>query len=311
MKNEIDQVDKDLEKNIRNKQVRNIKKKYNNELFHLNKIIEKLEADLIEFTQLTGHGLFGSIKNIASKKKNKVINVKDKVIEGFHHIFDKASKYNNISRRTLEKYADSKITNIQIFRTPINSAISKILKSVKFGFDDLFHLALIITVKHNDTIQNIVVEKNEVINISTSYKKKSNTEVHNINFNQDIKLIEFINKAQQSVTPNIWFEYDGLQNNCQSYLRIILKANDLYTEATEKFVFQDLTELIKETPKFAGKVANIITDAAGVVSRMTGKGSAKSRLNELQNKLKFINDVLIHGTKHERIKLANNLNVML
>jgi hypothetical protein len=304
-------VDKDLEKNIKNKQMRDIKKKYNNELDHLNVTLEKLEMDLQEFTQLTGHGIFSSIKNIANKIKDKVINVKDKVIESFHHIFDKASKYNNISRRTLEKYADSKITNIQIFRTPINSAISKILKSVKYGFDDLFHLALIVTVKHNDMIQNIVVEKNEVINISTSYKKKSNTEVHNIDFNMDITLIEFINKAQQSVTPNIWFEYDGLQNNCQSYLRIILKANDLYTDATEKFVFQDLTELIKETPQFFSKIANIVTDTAGVVSRMTGKGSAKTRLNELLDKLKLINDVLRHGNKNERIKLANNLNVML
>jgi hypothetical protein len=185
------------------------------------------------------------------------------------------------------------------------------LKSDKYGFDSFFHLALIITVKHNDTIQNIVLEKNEVINISTSYKKKSNTEVHNIDFNQDIKLIEFINKAQQSVTPDVWFEYNGLLNNCQSYLRIILKANDLYNESTDKFVFQDLTELIKNTPQFFGKIANIVTDTAGVVSRMTGKGSAKNKLIELQNKLKFINDVLIHGTKGERVKLANNLNLML
>jgi hypothetical protein len=177
-----------------------------------------------------------------------------------------------------------------------------------YGFDSFFHLALVLT---TDAGKNVIVEKNEVINISTNYKSTSKTEIHNIDFDMDITLNDFLKKAEESVTPAEWFLYNAFTANCQFFIRIILKSHNLYNEATDKFVFQNIEELVKKSPKNVGKIAKLITDTAGVVSRMTGKGSAKSRLNELLDKLKLINDVLIHGNKGERIKLANNLNVML
>jgi hypothetical protein len=269
----------------------------------LNDAHEDLNLELENMREMIGNGLFSSIKNIANK-------VKDKVKDSFHHIFDKASKYNNISRKTLEQYGDSKISTIQVFRTPLKPLISKFLNSTKYGFDSFFHLALVVTVNYNNMSQNIIIEKNEVINISTSYKKTDKTEVHNISSNQlqDITLFEFIDKAQKSVSSDKWFTYDAFLNNCQYFIKYILTTNDLYSTDTANFVFQNLTELIKDQPKIIGRVANLVTDTAGIISRITGKGNAKNRLMKFQDEIRFINDVLKFGSKKERNLFAKKLS---
>jgi hypothetical protein len=302
----------------KNKIIREMKKRYNSEFNTLNDAHEDLNLELVNMKKMIGNGLFSSIKNIANKVKDKVINTVDKVKDTVSHVFNKASKYNNVSRKTLEQYGGNKITNLQVFRTPIPSMVNKFLNLISggkfdpklYGFDSFFHLALVATVDYNNSSQNIIIEKNEVINISTSYKKTDKTEIHNISSNQlqDITLFEFIDKAQKSVSPSQWYEYNALTNNCQNFLKYILTANDIYNTDTANFVFQDLTELIKKTPKIAGRVANFITDTAGVVSRAIGKGKGvKNRLAQLQNEVKLMSDILKHGNKKERLIFAKKL----
>jgi phage-related tail protein len=129
----------------------------------------------------------------------------------------------------------------------------------------------------------------------------------------DITLNDFLKKAEESVTPAEWFLYNAFSANCQFFIRIILKSHNLYNEATDKFVFQNIEELVKKSPKIVGKIANIVTDTAGVVSRAVGKGkgSAKNKLMKLQHEIKFINDVLRHGTKKERLQLSKSLNSLI
>ena len=312
IKNEIiSKIEYGITNKQKNKIIREMKKRYNNEFNTLNDAHEDLNLELENMREMIGNGLFSSIKNIANKVKDKVINTVDKVKDTVSHVFNKASKYNNISRKTLEQYGDIKISTIQVFRTPLKSIISKFLNSTKYGYDSFFHLALVVTVNYNNMSQNIIIEKNEVINISTSYKKTDKTEVHNINFNQDISLFEFIDKAPKSVSSDKWFTYDAFLNNCQCFLKYILTANNLYNTDTANFVFQDLTELIKDQPKIVGKIANFVTDTAGVISRITGKGSAKNRLMKFQDEIRFINDVLKYGSKKERLQFSQKLNNLI
>jgi hypothetical protein len=113
------------------------------------------------------------------------------------------------------------------------------------------------------------------------------------------------------VSSETWFTYDAFINNCQYFLKYILTANDIYNTDTANFVFQNLTELIKDQPKIIGKIANFVTDTAGVISRITGKGSAKNRLIKFQDEIKFINDVLKYGSKKERLQFSQKLNNLI
>jgi hypothetical protein len=66
--------------------------------------------------------------------------------------------------------------------------------------------------------------------------------------------------------------------------------------------------LIKDQPKIVGKIANLVTDTAGVISRITGKGSATNRLMKFHDEIRFINDVLKYGSKKERTLFAGKLS---
>jgi hypothetical protein len=128
-----------------------------------------------QFKSLKGSGL---LSRFLTKTKNKV---KDKVIDTFS---PRLNDYNNQTKRMMAKYGHEQIKSMAIYRTPIPNMINKVINVIslgqwkqlkqKYGFDEFFHLALVLTLKNN---KNIIVEKNEVINVSDSYKTNSNTEV--------------------------------------------------------------------------------------------------------------------------------------
>ena len=83
--------------------------------------------------------------------------------------------YNNVSTNTIKKYGNSYIQSIKIVRTPIMSIIQKAINFLTIGknpYDKLYHLAMICDVGQS----SVVIEKNEVINISTNYKITDQTE---------------------------------------------------------------------------------------------------------------------------------------
>ncbi len=95
----------------------------------------------------------------------------------------KTDDYNNTTKRMLAKYGNIPIESMAIYRTPLPSLLSKTINVLslgqwnklqkKYGFDKFYHLALVITLKSG---KNIIVEKNEVIEVKDSYKTNSDTE---------------------------------------------------------------------------------------------------------------------------------------
>ena len=143
-------------------------------------IIGKLKP---QYEHLEGSGMFDFFKKKANQAKQTVQNVASKVSNIFTPRLD---SYNNTSRKTLEQYGNFPIKSLTICRTPIMKVLDKTLNFLslgkfselkkKYGFDELYHLQLVANVDN----KNVVIEKNEVININTSFKNDSKTQTYQI-----------------------------------------------------------------------------------------------------------------------------------
>lgn len=199
-------------------------------------------------------------------------------------------KFNNTSSKTINDYGDNEIVELKIMRTPINSMIDKALNFLsfnkwdslkkKYGFDQLFHLSLVATVKDGDNLKNIIMEKNEVVNVSTDYRTSPKTQLFNLpKINKKITVRQLLENAKQKVGDNLFFLYDAFTNNCQFFIKYLLESSGLMTPEAQNFLFQDISELVKELPSYLPKVARSVTDLGGIVSRLRGDGKDNYELH--------------------------------
>jgi hypothetical protein len=218
--------------------------------------------------------------------KEEFIDKYPKTMEG-EGLFDAVSSffrgekyYNNISKRTIEKYGNKLISKLSIYRTPVQKFAQGLLNVLtlgqfekakqKYNYDDVFHVALIARIEN----KNIVIEKNEVINISDSYPTNENTEVIDIDMKgkeNKITLNDLLNGARQKMGDDLYFDYDGFNNNCGVFIKNILEASNLYSPEINKFLFQDAMGLLQELPGYSQPLAKIITRLGAFWNRLIGK----------------------------------------
>ena len=229
--------------------------------------------------------------------------------------------YNNKAKRMLLKYGNNKIVNMQIYRTPLDSIINKTINTLsfgqwgelqkKYGFDKFYHLALVLTLDNN---KNIIVQKLDVIDLDDSYKTTAKTEVFNIdNYQSNTKTLnDLLTTARTKLNDDkLWFGYDPLYNNCQYFIRYILQYNNLYNEDVEKFLFQDLTNLIGDLTKtktgyITSKIMKFTTDLSATANKLLGKGNKRRVLTKDETIIKFKKQLFnlnkkIHKTTDEII----------
>lgn len=246
--------------------------------------LKQLHPELKEV--IKGAGIFDFIKEGYETVKSK-----------FKDTFSpRLNDYNNVSKRTLQQYGKLPIISLNIYRTPIKSILNKALNLIsfgkwdevrnKYGYDRLFHLALVATVDFGKFKKNIIMEKNEVVNISTNYSTSPETEVFNINLSNIVTTpFEMLEKARRSVGDKVFFSYDAFYNNCQYFIKYLLDYSDLYTTDAKEFLFQDLTQLVQEIPGYVPKIAKIATDTGAVVSKLRGEGKELKDKNPINKAL--------------------------
>ena len=84
-----------------------------------------------------------------------------------------------------------------------------------------------------------------------------------------------------------FFDYKGLDNNCQFFISNILKSNGLNNSGLSTFVLQDTRRLFDNNPKFR-KIVNTITDTRAVSNRIIQKVDEISKqpvYKSIQNEL--------------------------
>jgi hypothetical protein len=228
-----------------------------------------------EWEHLEGEGLFDFFKKGVEKVK-----------EFFKPRLD---SYNNTSTNTINQYGDIPIKSLTIYRTPISSLLNTALNFIsmgkwnelrqKYGFDQLFHLALVANVG----IKNVIIEKNEAINVSTSYKTSKDTETFNIPLeNKVITVREMLEKARKAVGDKTFFDYDAFTNNCQFFIRYLLESVGLYSEDAKKFLFQDIQKIYEQLPSYVPKIAKAVTTTGAIFNKITGQGNDE----EVENSVK-------------------------
>jgi len=224
--------------------------------------------------RVSGDGIFSDILNYGIRK------IVPKAVQRVSQAFTKVNEFNNVSSKTLEEFGNNKILSLQIYRTPISNILNTAMNFIslgkwdqlrkKYGYDKLFHTALVADVGG----KNIIIEKNEVVNISTSYKTNSNTQTYPVNLeNKEFTLIEMVNKCRERMGDKSFFDYDAFSNNCQVFIKNMLEGMGIYNTQIEKFLFQDLSEIYKQLPSYTSKIAKLITRAGAFVSRLRGDGN--------------------------------------
>jgi hypothetical protein len=188
-------------------------------------------------------------------------------------------------RNVLNKYGNMKIKSAVVQRVPIESMLKNVLNVIslgkfkeqtkKLGYDKVFHLSLIV-VCENGT--QLVIEKNEVINISTKIPPmKKGGERMNVTINKDITLNQLLENAQQKIGSK-FFLYDAFKNNCQMFIDSLLTHSGLNTPELKKFILQDAGKILEGMPFYMKDVARGLTNLGAQFNRIIyGKGKCMSK----------------------------------
>lgn len=243
----------------------------------INKHVSLIYGELKpEHMHLKGSGIFDFFKKGVEKVKD--------------FFSPRLDDYNNTSKKTLNQYGNLPIKSLTIYRTPINNLIDTALNAISFGkfselkkkyeFDKLFHLALVANVGD----KNVIIEKNETINIDTSYKTSSDTQIFNIPLGgRNITINQILETARRKVGDKTFFDYDAFKNNCQFFIRYLLEGQGLYSKQAEAFLFQDVEGIYKGLPSYVSKIAKAITTTGAVISKIRGKGKNKMKQKKYSN----------------------------
>ena len=190
-------------------------------------------------------------------------------------------EYTTKVKKFIEDHKDATITDLVVYRVPVDSAVKKLVNIISLGqfnktlkehYDEIFHMYLRISLSTGDVF---ILEKNQVIQINNfNSADRTNAQTFQIKFPPGIKFGEFIQKAQNSVSKEVWFLYDSLNYNCQRFIQVILKANGLLemNPGIEPFLFQDLSKLRNELSSTTKGIMRSITDLAAWGSRVKGSG---------------------------------------
>ncbi len=173
-------------------------------------------------------------------------------------------------RDTLAKYQDQPIRSIQVVREPLSTGVrlfANALTAGKFnevaqsqGEAGFFHLFAILELGDGT---RLIYERNErpVLNVYSGSPKEG-AESESVS-GRNIILGDFIKKSIDAVGIQKFVKYNALENNCQDLLISSLQANALLTADLRKFIKQDLTQLIEESPTFSKILSDKATSLAG------------------------------------------------
>ncbi len=172
-------------------------------------------------------------------------------------------------RAILAKCGNDIVTNIRVCRDPVSESTEGLLNTVslgvwnelkkKYGYDRFFHLYMLFDAGD----KTLMIEKNQTINLSYYYKACK--DAMEVSPGGTFTLNEMLEKTKARMGEHDFFMYDPFTTNCQNFLMNILEANSISSPSIKEFVYQDLTDLLKELPEYVRPVARGLTNVARVI----------------------------------------------
>lgn len=201
------------------------------------------------------------------------------------------------SRNTLKKYGDIPIQSAVIFRYEIPKAITSFLQLVtknkvfkNVEYDKLFHLGILFTLTNGKTI---IVEKNEIVNISDKFPAIPKTaNLRPLSIPSSYTLNEIIDKTRNKMGLSNFEKYSALTLNCQQFIKSLLQANNIGSSSDISFVTQDVSHILKDVNKspVLSKLIQGSTDLARGfnilihgASRLKGGADREENTNQEEN----------------------------
>lgn len=173
-------------------------------------------------------------------------------------------------KQFLKAHGQEPITSIQIARVPISKTIRYLFNIIslgyfekahkKLGYDNFFHLSLVINGKYR-------IEKNETVNYKP-YHKEAKEETKDVPLKGDRTIDDLIRDGSKADPKKFWSEYNALSTNCQAWVTMTLRGNSLLTDDLREFINQDMQALVKELPAHTESVAKDFTDLGSIINRV-------------------------------------------
>jgi hypothetical protein len=197
-------------------------------------------------------------------------------------------------RKVLKDVGNNTIESIELRRTPLPFLLNKALDIISLGqfeknkpYDTLYHLSMICKLNNG---QQLLIEKNEVINMDLKPRIESNAESMPLPISKSITVNELMDNTKNRMGDK-FFKYDANENNCQQFIVNVLRANNLNTPEAEKFVFQDLKTLFKKLPAFTKPIIDRTTDLGAKFNVLTqGAGIQENSGKVLKHLVSHITD---------------------
>lgn len=197
-------------------------------------------------------------------------------------------------RSLLKLYGQYDVMDITIFRAPIFSVLDKVLNLIsfnnwgslkdKYNYDKMYHLYMVVKLSNGHVIR---IEKNHVVNISNNFKTEEDAEYSNISLNGlKITLDQLLQNTIDKVGKEQVFKYSPWGNNCQRFCLDVLESNGLLNDNAKKFIYQDITELVKELPWYTKMIGQSTTDFAHKMD-IAIQGEGLKKRNKLRRNKKI------------------------
>ena len=193
----------------------------------------------------------------------------------------------------LERYGKYNIESVMLTRTPLSDKVKFALNLVSLGewdrisseYDHYFHLRLIVNLyDENGELHQIQLEKRARVNIFDGlYGNNEYTEYMAAGTPDPITLMELVERTRITVGDYRFYSYDGFNNNCQGFVKMLLETMGLWNERNKKFTYQDTIHVINQLPDISQKLIRFIPVLGNIIeSRIIGLGKSTHRLKFLK-----------------------------
>jgi len=188
-------------------------------------------------------------------------------------------RYNNKSKKILDLYGDCKITNIYLIREPlhkINTFIINIFtlynyeKLIHESQDNFpYHCLMIFEVKLKNNMKKMLyIDKNSCINIRDNFLIHNTQEFKKLNIkNKHLTINTILNTTQARLGNEQYFNWHLYKNNCQKFIKELLKTIGKYNKINKNFIFRDKLFNIIIPSEFTLHIVNCVCVVCNITEK--------------------------------------------
>lgn len=254
----------------------------------INTILNSNHLTLPSGTNISGTGISDDVKTVQRQFKDSSLkrsllekSVGEVYGDGIKELFDDV-KYriqnlgkirttlNPDSRKVIEKLGHLKIKQGWVCRKEINSILKTVVKlTTSIPYEKIFHLSIHLILEHGRVGVPVTMEKNEMPEIYLG-ENKNDRECRPIGGIEGITLKQLNDATLKYMGAEKYFRYLPVNNNCQLFVKGVIRGNNLQFDDSGDFILQDV---INHISKPVGTIATKITDLANIFRNLIqGKG---------------------------------------